>query len=82
MTEAAKRVIDFGFTDLGLARINVYAATDNIASNATIKKLGFTFEGMQKKATRSKATGQLYDRNAYGMLKEDWEKNYSTPKRD
>ncbi len=73
MTEAAKRVIDFGFTDLGLARINVYAATENLASNATIRKLGFTFEGTQKKATRSKATGLLYDRNSYGLLKEDWE---------
>jgi len=74
MTEAARRVIEFGFTNLGLARINVYAATENIASNATIKKLGFFFEGTQKKATRSKATGLLYDRNAYGLLKEDWEK--------
>jgi len=75
MTEAAKKAIEFAFNSLGLTRINVYAATENIASNATIKKLGFVFEGMQRKAMRSKATGVLHDKNAYGLLKEDWEKS-------
>ena len=74
MTEAARRAIDFAFNDLGLVRINIFAAVDNLASNATIRKLGFTFEGMQKKALRSKANGEYYDKNVYGLLREDFDK--------
>lgn len=72
MTEALNRVIEFAFTDLNLRRINIFAATENIASNATIKKVGFVFEGMAKKAMRSRANNLFFDKNMYGMLKEDY----------
>jgi RimJ/RimL family protein N-acetyltransferase len=73
MTEAAKRAIAFAFQDLELNRINVKAAVDNIASNKTIRKLGFVFEGTQKQAMRSRANGFVYDMHMYGLLREDWD---------
>lgn len=72
MTEALNRVIEFAFTDLNLRRINIFAAKENIASNATILKAGFVFEGVQKLAMRSRANNLFFDKNMYGMLKEDW----------
>lgn len=75
MAEAARRVIEFAFLELKLNRIEVKAAKENIASNATIRKLGFVFEGTARSATRSRATKILYDANNYGLLKEDFEKS-------
>ncbi len=74
MTEAANKVMEFAFNDLNLNRVNISAVIENEASNATIRKLGFVFEGVKKQALRSKATNKLHDLNTYGLLREDWEK--------
>ena len=74
MTEAAKRILDFAFNDLNLNRVDVKAFTENEASNALIKKLGFVFEGTQKQSVRSKATNKVHDAHIYGLLKEDWKR--------
>lgn len=71
-TEAAKRIIEFGFNELGLRRINIEAATVNTASNNVIKKLGFVFEGIERAGHKVKSTGKIFDINKYGMLKEEW----------
>ena len=72
MTEAVNELIRFAFIDLNLNRLNVEAFVDNVASNALIKKLGFSFEGIQREGTKCKATGKLNDANQYGLLKSDW----------
>lgn len=71
-TEAAAKIIDFGFNKLKLRRIDVEAYVENAASNALIRKLGFTYEGTLRKAKRSKANGKIHDGNIYGMMKEEW----------
>lgn len=73
-TEAAKKIIDFGFNKLKLRRIDVEAFTKNKASNALIKKLGFTYEGTLRRAKRAKSTGKIHDENIYGLLREEWKK--------
>ncbi len=78
-TQAAKKIIEFGFNELKLRRINIQAYTLNLPSNNLIKKLGFTFEGIERMGHRVKATGKIFDSNRYGMLKEEWlklSKNY------
>jgi [ribosomal protein S5]-alanine N-acetyltransferase len=72
MTEAAEAVLDFAFRKLKLRRVNVSAFAENPASNALIKKLGFTYEGTARKKCRSKATGKIHDEHIYGLLREDW----------
>lgn len=74
MTEAAKKIIDFGFNKLKLRRIDVEAFTKNKDSNALIKKLGFTYEGTLRRAKRAKSTGKIHDENIYGLLREEWKK--------
>tara|TARA_Y100000310_G_scaffold301958_1_gene338867 strand:+ start:783 stop:1322 length:540 start_codon:yes stop_codon:yes gene_type:complete len=74
MTEAATKVLDFAFNTLKLQRVGVSAFTINKASNGLIKKLGFTFEGTEKKGQRCKATGKFHDVHYYGMLRKDWKK--------
>ncbi|MGD9275646.1 MAG: GNAT family protein [Candidatus Pacearchaeota archaeon] len=74
MTEAVKEILDFAFDKLKLRRVDVHAYTENKASNALIKKMGFTFEGRGRKAMRAKSTGKIHDANIYGLLKSEWKK--------
>ncbi|MGN8025089.1 GNAT family N-acetyltransferase [Microbacterium sp. 22242] len=48
LTEAARAVIDWGFTELGLARITWRAVVGNVASARSARALGFRFEGVQR----------------------------------
>jgi len=70
--EAAQRVIGFAFRDLKMRRVEVKAFVENDASNGLIKKLGFSYEGTQRKAVKAKSTGKFHDVNIYAMLREDW----------
>ncbi|MFA5857297.1 MAG: GNAT family N-acetyltransferase [Candidatus Pacearchaeota archaeon] len=70
--EAASEIIRFGFEDLKLRRINIEAYTENIASNELIKKLGFNYEGARKQYKKTRSTGDIYDCNIYGLLKDSY----------
>jgi ribosomal-protein-alanine N-acetyltransferase len=70
--EAARRVIDFAFEDLGLNRIDLHAHVENGASNHIADKLGFTLEGTLRQGSRPKPTGTYGDKNVYGLLKSEW----------
>jgi ribosomal-protein-alanine N-acetyltransferase len=72
--EAKIAVNDFAFNELKLRRLESPVFSDNEASNATQKKMGYKLEGVKRKAVKSKTTGKIYDINIYGLLKEDWKK--------
>jgi [ribosomal protein S5]-alanine N-acetyltransferase len=72
MYEAAQRLVKFAFEELDLQRIDITAFIGNDGSNALIKKLGSTHEGVAKRYHRGKATGEFYDTNSYGLLKENF----------
>ena len=74
MTEAINATLEFAFNKLFLRRIEWNAFTDNEASNALAKKIGFSLEGTMKRGARSKASGLVHDENFYALLKEDWAK--------
>ena len=44
-TEAARAVLDFGFSELGVSQVNVAHAIWNTRSKRVIEKLGFQFTG-------------------------------------
>lgn len=48
MTEAAQRVIRFGFSVLGLHRIEARYMIENAPSRRVMEKLGMTFEGVKR----------------------------------
>lgn len=73
MTEAAKAVIDFGFTDLQLDGIVVFRNVNNVRSGKVIQKCGFRYDGSLRLRTR-RTDGSISADCAYSMTREEWEK--------
>lgn len=71
-TKVLKAVCRFGVETMGLERIEAFAHVDNIGSNRTLQKAGFTKEGMMRK--RFMIQNVLGDCNAYSFVREDLEK--------
>ncbi|MEP0905121.1 GNAT family N-acetyltransferase [Leptolyngbya subtilissima ST-M1] len=71
-TEAGAAVVDFGFSTLGLNRINAIRFGDNLASGRVLEKLGMAQEGYRRRQTPK--WGVYRDVALYGLLREDWEK--------
>jgi ribosomal-protein-alanine N-acetyltransferase len=69
-TEAARALMDYGFTSLGLHRIHADASTDNIASWRIMERLGMRREGLLRQAVYE--GGKWLDRYIYGMLADEW----------
>ena len=53
-TEAVRRVLDFGFTELGLHRIEAHFMEGNHASRRLMERVGMTFEGYARESMRIK----------------------------
>jgi [ribosomal protein S5]-alanine N-acetyltransferase len=71
-TETLIRLLDFGFNDLKLHRIEAGCATENIASSKVLEKAGMTREGMKRK--KLPIRGEWKDNYFYGILEEDFYK--------
>ena len=71
MTKACRTLITYAFTELGLNRVEIHCAAENIRSCAIPKRLGFTQEGILRDAQ------WLYDRYVdmvvYGLLAREWQ---------
>ena len=71
-TEALTEILKFGFTDLGLHRIEAGCAVENIASIKVLEKAGMTKEGCKRKFLPLKE--QWADNYIYGILDSDFGK--------
>jgi ribosomal-protein-alanine N-acetyltransferase len=69
-TEAAQAVVDFGFRELGLARVYAQVLAGNSASLRVLDKLGMMNEG--KKRQHVVKTRRLHDVVLYGLLRDEW----------
>ena len=69
-TEALIKLLDFGFNELHLHRIEAGCAVDNIASAKVLEKAGMTREGMKRKNLPIR--GEWKDNYFYGILEEDF----------
>lgn len=47
-TEAARRLVDHGFADLGLDRIVAVTSEENLGSQGVLKKLGLRYVGLRR----------------------------------
>lgn len=72
MTEAAKAVINYGFSVINLPLISIYHNPTNYRSRRVIEKCGFHFEGVMRKANRI-YSGEIRDIACYSMTREEWE---------
>lgn len=68
-SDAANAVIEFGFNHLHLARIEATVETENIASIATLKKLGLQHEGTFKQYEIN--NGKFIDLMMFAILQSD-----------
>ena len=69
MSEAAKAVLHYGFTELHLERIQARCFAENIGSERVMQKAGMVYEGTMRKAKLSKGT--YYDLKMYSMIREE-----------
>lgn len=76
-TEASRKILEWGFTELGLKRIECSSFPDNLRSQRVCEKLGFKFECIRKKGYYS-YDGIIYDLVCYSMTDDEfyklWEK--------
>lgn len=71
MTRCAAALIDWLFQRKKLHRIEIFAATENVASQAVCRRLGFTHEGTLRKALW--LYDRYYDLELFAMLDSEWE---------
>jgi ribosomal-protein-alanine N-acetyltransferase len=70
MVEALNRVVQFGFEEMGLNRIQVTIMSTNPRSMALIEKVGFKREGILR--DYSKFEGKYSDEHIFSMLGREW----------
>jgi ribosomal-protein-serine acetyltransferase len=73
MTEAVKRMTDFGFDVLHMARISIHCDPNNTAGVRVAEKAGYLLEGTLRNHRRQ-SDGQLADTAIYSMIPGVWNK--------
>ncbi|MGT2755739.1 GNAT family N-acetyltransferase [Streptococcus ovuberis] len=76
VTEAAQALIELGFTQLGLHKIEIGCYDYNVGSRRVAEKLGFTLEATIR--DRKDAQGKRCADLRYGLLKSEWEKHHGS----
>jgi ribosomal-protein-alanine N-acetyltransferase len=70
MTEVVSKIIQFGFEEVGLERIQARCMVDNTGSAKVMEKVGMQFEGVLRNYMKVK--NELRDLKMYAILKEDF----------
>jgi len=69
-TEAARAIVEFGFTQLRLHRIWSWCIAENVGSARVLQKLGMQAEGRKRENEYFK--GRWWDTLVFGMLDYEW----------
>jgi ribosomal-protein-serine acetyltransferase len=72
ITKSCVKLLDYGFEEMQLNRIEIKAAVKNFKSQAIPEKLKFTKEGILRQAEI--VNGEYLDLFIYAMLKDEWGK--------
>lgn len=70
MTEAAREIIAFGFTQMQLNRVEARCIVANVGSARVMEKAGMTYEGILREQMYAK--GDYHDLKIYSILKREW----------
>ncbi len=71
-TEAARRIVCFGFESLGLRRIHAQCIRTNVASARVMEKVGLRPEALLRQSTLK--DGIYVDVAIYGLTREDYDR--------
>ena len=74
-TEAASKLLKFGFEELDLNRIYAYAFSTNPASSMVMQKIGMAYEGTLVQHVRK--WDEYYDLVAYGIVRQTYQERQS-----
>ncbi|MGD8188397.1 GNAT family N-acetyltransferase [Brevibacillus ginsengisoli] len=69
-TQSARAMIQYGFTELGLNRVEIHCAIDNERAQQVAKRLGFVEEGRLRQGECR--YDEFVDVFLFGMLKDEW----------
>ena len=70
ITRAVREVVSHAFAEHAAHRVTIAAAVSNPRSRAVAERLGFTFDGVLREATRTHEG--FSDLAVYGMLDREW----------
>lgn len=68
--EALRAMLDFGFSDMALNRIEADVTVGNAASVRVLEKLGFHEEGLLRQAGHWR--GEYHDLRLFSLLRSEW----------
>lgn len=71
MTEAVTAILNYGFNEMGLNKVQVCHKSNNMPSKRVIEKSGFTYEGTLREFFYM--DGEYVDRLYYSMLRKEWQ---------
>jgi uncharacterized protein (DUF952 family)/RimJ/RimL family protein N-acetyltransferase len=69
-TQTVRELVHYGFSRLGLEKIEGFVFAGNYASRRIFEKNGFLLEGTIRKAVRKR--GEMKDEWQFGITREDW----------
>lgn len=72
MSEAIKEILNLGFNQLGLTRIQAFVCEENIASKHLLQKFCFYKEGYLRQYECHSVSGKCKDMYIYSLLKEEF----------
>ncbi|MFL5797077.1 MAG: GNAT family N-acetyltransferase [Actinomycetota bacterium] len=76
ITRATQALVRFSFEELGMDRVVILCASDNVRSRAVPERLGFTLEGTLRR--RDLVPGrEPRDQIVYSLLRSEWEESTS-----
>lgn len=76
MTEAAKAVINYLFTEVGVNRVGISHAVKNPASGKVAQKCGLAYEGTKREYYKT-SSGEFLDISEYGILRREWKNSWA-----
>jgi RimJ/RimL family protein N-acetyltransferase len=72
MRQALTLLLDWGFDELGLDRVDLGAVVGNHASLAVALGVGFQLEGTRRKRSLRRSDDRRFDEWVAGLLRDDW----------
>ncbi len=70
VTRVVSELLHIAFDELKLEKVEIAAAVENLASRKVAQRLGFTLEGVIRRAEN--IDGRVVDHAVYGLLAEEW----------